>query len=129
MTQLTSFLENLQAYEVEKAALDRKVPALKKAFEAFIRDKNIPLMKRWSIFRDAPEELKNHTSTLILRSTVAFTYIHQHWFNAPEIYGRGKQINLAQKIEDYCNFDTEQGFCAEDGFDAYQGTNVTTTFR
>lgn len=52
---IKEFNKKLQAYEKQHREL-------KKQFEKIIKDKKIPLKKRWEFWNKAPESLKNHRS-------------------------------------------------------------------
>ena len=111
----------IKDYLLRKAVLEKELPELRRAFETYIVDKSIPLKIRWNAFQDAPDEFKDHTDWMIDDNNVGFEYIRENWFDAPEIYGRGKRINLAEKIDDRCSFNADGMVDAEDGFQAYRG--------
>jgi hypothetical protein len=93
-------LEKMNEYQKEKNALETKASKLKSEFREHITDKSTPLVERWEFFADAGDEFKEHSDWIIQPNSVGLKYVKDNWFDAPEVYGRGKRIDVAECFED-----------------------------
>lgn len=93
-------LEKMNQYQEEKNALEAKASKLKSDFREYIADKSIPLVERWEFFCEAGDEFKNHSDWIITAKSVGLKYVMDNWFDAPEIYGRGKRVDLTERFQD-----------------------------
>lgn len=93
--------EKLTDYREKDAALQKEARELKPEFETYLRNKNFPLLERWNNFVRAHEDLKNHKSSLIHPKSEALQHIMENWFDAPEVWGRGKIVNVANLMRDF----------------------------
>jgi hypothetical protein len=81
--------------------LEEEIDKATGEFEAFIKDKNIPLIKRWKTFVEGHGVgLTDRYPDMCCNTGVGLEYLLNHCFNAPELYGRGKEINLVSRL---CN--------------------------
>jgi hypothetical protein len=95
-----SLVEKMKEYDKHKAALEVEAKQLKRDFELYIRDKSIPLVERWAFFESADDAFKNHSRWIITASSKGLKYVMDNRFDAPEVYGRGKQIFTARIFEE-----------------------------
>jgi hypothetical protein len=95
--------EKLDQLNKERVELDAKYKQLKGEYTKFINDKNVPLMERWTFFVNAPAEMKGRHDWLLRPSSKFLKWVMEHWFDAPEVYGRGKPIYVAELFEDLVN--------------------------
>jgi hypothetical protein len=93
-------LEKMSDYHKEKNALEAKAEKIKSEFKEYISDKSIPLVERWNFFANAGDEFKEHSDWIIRANSVGLKYVMDNWFDAPEIYGRGKRIDVVECFED-----------------------------
>lgn len=97
---MTDILARLKELKDKKAELERELAKIQKDFEVYISDKSIPLGERWAIFSKSPDELNEHNEYFIQANTAGLQYILDNWFDAPEVYGRGKRIKTKDLFED-----------------------------
>jgi hypothetical protein len=97
---MTDILQRLKDLEKRKKELKTEANAIRSDFESYIVDNNIPLGERWYLFSHSPDELNNHEDYLISAKSSGLQYILDNWFDAPEVYGRGKKINTKKFFED-----------------------------
>lgn len=93
-------LEKFEAYHKDKQALEAKANKLKSDFREYISDKSIPLVERWQFFINTGDEFKEHSRWIIRPNSTGLKYVIDNWFDAPEVYGRGKRIDIAECFED-----------------------------
>ena len=99
-------LEKMNEYQKEKNTLESKASKLKSEFREHITDKSIPLVERWEFFADAGDEFKEHSDWIIRANSVGLKYVMDNWFDAPEVYGRGKRIDVVECFEE-CVYEGE----------------------
>lgn len=92
--------EKIEQLNKEKNELENKYRQLKSEYIQYITNKEIPLMTRWEFFISAPAEMKEQNRWLIRPKTGFLTYVKENWFDAPEIYGRGKKIYIDSLFEE-----------------------------
>lgn len=92
--------EKINQLNKEKNELENKYKQLKSEYLQYITDKKIPVLERWEFFISAPSEMKEQNRWLIRPSTKFMKYVVENWFNAPECYGRGKPIYIADLFGD-----------------------------
>lgn len=92
--------EKIQAVNLEKEALIQKYQALKTEFQSYITDKNIPVIERWEYFREAPSELKDNLDYIWHPKSKFLQDRMDRFSDIPEIYGRGKKIEVTEFFED-----------------------------
>lgn len=90
---MSDILERLADLKQKEAALKRESSKIQIDFENYISNKDIPLGRRWFLFVTAPDNLSNHEDYFITANSDGLRYIKANWFDAPEVYGRGKRIN------------------------------------
>lgn len=95
-----SIIHKIEEYNRRKNQLQTEAQNLKKEFEAVIVNKEIPLLERWKIFINADDDFKNHSDWIHSAQSDGMQYIMDNWFDAPEVYGRGKQIDIADMLCD-----------------------------
>lgn len=95
-----SLVEKIDQISKEKAILNEKILNLKTEYKQYITNKDIPLMVRWDFYLEAPVELKEQNRWLIRPQTKFLQYVKENWFDAPECYGRGKQIYIDELFQD-----------------------------
>lgn len=93
---MTDILERINDLNRKKQELTRESEMLKKEFSSYISNKDISLAQRWKTFCQAPNELSNHEPYMIKAKSKGLKYIKDNWFNAPEVYGRGKEISTKE---------------------------------
>lgn len=93
--------EKITAYREKDAALQKEARQLKTEFEIYLQDKSISLLERWNSFVRAHADLKNHKTSLLNAKSEALQHIMEHWFDASEVYGRGKIIEVAPLMRDF----------------------------
>jgi hypothetical protein len=98
-----NILDKMNDYHKEKNALESKVEKIKLEFKEYIANKSIPLVERWKFFANAGDEFKEHSDWIIQANSVGLKYVMDNWFDAPEIYGRGKRIDVVECFEDCFN--------------------------
>lgn len=96
---MTDILKRIQEFKQKKAELEREASKIQTDFESYISDQSLPLAERWSVFSRAPEELQDHSDYFITPTTKGLKYVLDNWFDAPEIYGRGKRIDTTNLFE------------------------------
>lgn len=92
---MTDILKRIQDLKQMKIELEKESAKLKADFKEYISDKSLPLAERWKIFAKSPDELKEHSNYIIRAKTRGLNYVLENWFDAPEVYGRGKRIETA----------------------------------
>lgn len=92
--------EKIQAYNQAKKDLEKQAKALQGEFQKYIVDKNIPLVERWEFFVNADDNFKNHKDWIYSAKGQGMKYVMDNWFNAPEVYGRGKTIDVGSLFGD-----------------------------
>ena len=92
--------EKIQAYNQAKKDLEKQAKDLKSDFEKYLVNKNIPLVERWEFFVNSDEGFKNHKRSIHRANSEGMQYVMDNWFNAPEVYGRGKRIDVADLFGD-----------------------------
>lgn len=92
--------EKLNQLNKEKNELENKYSQLKSEYHQYITDKKFPLMTRWEFFISAPSEMKEQSRWIIRGKTGFLSYVLDNWFDAPEVYGRGKQIYIDTLFEE-----------------------------
>jgi len=97
---MTDILERLADLKQQEANLKKEAKKIQKEFENYISDKTIPLGQRWFLFVEAPDNLSNHERYFIKANSKGLQHIKDNWFDAPEVYGRGKRINTKTLFED-----------------------------
>jgi len=96
---MTDILERINDLNRKKQELQKESDKLKREFSSYISNKDIPLHQRWKTFCKAPDELSNHERYLINARTKGLQYIKDNWFDAPEVYGRGKKISTKEMFD------------------------------
>lgn len=96
---MTDILERLNDLKTKKIELQNEANKIRTDFESYITNQDIPLSERWSLFVKSPDELNYHEDYLIDASSEGLQYILDNWFDAPEIYGRGKKIETKNLFE------------------------------
>lgn len=97
---MTDILKRLADLKQQESNLKKEAKKITKEFESYISDKTIPLGKRWFLFVEAPDTLSNHERYFIKAQSKGLQHIKDNWFDAPEVYGRGKRINTKELFED-----------------------------
>ena len=87
--------EKIQVYNRTKQDLNQQAQVIKKEFEQYIKDKNISLVDRWEFFVNADDGFKNHKSSIYRANSEGMQHVMDNWFDAPEVYGRGKKIDVS----------------------------------
>lgn len=82
-----------------QSQIDEIKKSAESAFSNYINDKNIPLKDRWTAFVSYPE-FHTHQRWILEGKSKAMKYIMENWFDAPEIYGRGKNISIVDQINE-----------------------------
>lgn len=93
-------LEKLAEHKKKEKALKEEAKNLRIEFSKYITNKEIPLADRWEVFIAAPRDLKKHEEYIITAKSDGLKYVMDKWFDAPEVYGRGKQIYMADVFVD-----------------------------
>lgn len=96
-----SIVEKIADYNKRKSSLEAEALGLKTDFENYVQDKDIPLELRWQTFIEADNDFKNHSDWYFHATSDGLKYIKNNWFDAPEVYGRGKRIYWSEALEDY----------------------------
>ena len=94
------FIEKMLLLEQQQKELDNQKLSLKDDFEKFIKDKSIPIYKRWNIFFIADNKLKNHLDCLPSPRGKFLNEQIKDMKESPECYGRGKRIDTKDFFED-----------------------------
>lgn len=92
--------EKIKAYNQAKKDLEKQAKDLKSDFEKYLINKSIPLVERWEFFVNADDGFKNHKSSIWRANSEGMQYVMDNWFNAPEVYGRGKKIETSEIFGD-----------------------------
>lgn len=79
---------------------------LKPDFEAYIKDREIPLEERWEFWRLAPDQLKRHDNWIFHGSSLLDKIID----NGCNCWGRGTLVDIADEI---CNIQENIRYCEE----------------
>ena len=97
---MTDILKRLADLKKQEANLKKEANKIQTDFEEYISDQSIPLGTRWFLFVSAPDKLSNHEKYFITANTVGLQHVKDNFFDAPEVYGRGKRINTKELFED-----------------------------
>lgn len=99
MTQLEQFNTRIANLNELQKKVDEESSAMKEDFRKLITDKTIPLVKRWDFWLFAPSSLKEHYDWLPDYGTIQNRYA-KFCCDAPEIYGRGRQVDWSDLLDD-----------------------------
>lgn len=99
-----TILEKMDSLLAKKAKYQEEIikesDSIKKEFESYIKDKSIPLEKRWTLFLNSPDEINNHSEWLIKTKSKGMKHILEGFEDSPEVYGRGKKVIVKELFED-----------------------------
>lgn len=92
-------IEKIKAFEQQEKAFLKAAANLRTEFARYISDTTIDLMTRWAFFINASAKLKNHEKYVPSFKSDGMQYIKDNFFDAPEVYGRGKTIQIKDVFE------------------------------
>lgn len=92
--------EKIKTVDLEKVAVTQKYQDLKTEFKNYITDKSIPVIDRWEFFEQAQSELKENLDYIWSPSSKFLQARLDRFNDMPEIYGRGKKIEVTDFFED-----------------------------
>jgi hypothetical protein len=93
-------IEKIKAFEQQEKEFLKSAANLRSEFANYISDTKIDLMTRWAFFINASDKLKNHKKYIPTFKSDGMQYIRDNFFDAPEVYGRGKTIQIKDVFED-----------------------------
>jgi len=99
MTQLQQFNTRIANLNELQKKVDEESSAMKADFQILIKNKTIPLVERWDFWIFAPSSLKENHDWLPQYGTIQNRYV-KFYCDAPEVYGRGRQVDWAEILDD-----------------------------
>lgn len=95
-----SLVEKLKTIRQKEAEVQKLIAEASSEFKTYITDKNIPVLTRWKFFNETGNNFKNHQRYIPSFKSAGMKYIKDNFFDAPEVYGRGKTIYIKNIFED-----------------------------
>lgn len=92
--------EKINALIKKRAQINEEIYQAKSEYKQYITNPAIPVLERWEFFTQAPAEFKEQSRWIIRPKNSFLKSFMDNRFDAPEVYGRGKTIYVADMLDD-----------------------------